>query len=151
MFSIYFCKSCLCLRMLELKVLVSIFMLTMSTFFHKYIVLLIGFCRVHNILLSLITMSWSNRPGSGLHLLTNDGLLVINRSRVLFFLVEKITICSNKQSLNVSRKLLFSFLFSFSRILLWSNRKLLGNQEKIIIIKQNNKDYGIPYLLVCHL
>ena len=88
---------------------------------------------------------------SGLHLLTNDGLLVINRSRVLFFLVEKFTICSNKQSLNVSRKLLFSFLFSFSRILLWSNRKLLGNQEKIIIIKQNNKDYGIPYLLVCHM
>jgi hypothetical protein len=88
---------------------------------------------------------------SGLHLLTNDGLLVINRSRVLFFLVEKFRICSNKQSLNVSRKLLFSFLFSFSRILLWSNRKLLGNQEKIIIIKQNNKDYGIPYLLVCHL
>jgi hypothetical protein len=27
-------------------------------------------------------MSWSDRPGSGLHLLTNDGLLVINRSRV---------------------------------------------------------------------
>ena len=77
MFSIYFCKSCLCLRMLELKVLVSIFMLTMSTFFHKYIVLLIGFCRVHNMLLSVITMSWSDRPGSGLHLLTNDGLLAI--------------------------------------------------------------------------
>jgi hypothetical protein len=35
------------------------FMLTMSTFFHKYIVLLICFCRVHNILLSVITMSWS--------------------------------------------------------------------------------------------
>jgi hypothetical protein len=63
MFSIFFCKSCLCLRMLELKVLVSIFMLTMSTFFHKYIVLLIGFCRVHNILLSVITMSWYDRPG----------------------------------------------------------------------------------------
>ena len=47
--------------MLELKVLVSIFMLTMSTFFHKYIVLLIGFCRVHNILLSVITMSLSDR------------------------------------------------------------------------------------------
>jgi hypothetical protein len=90
MFSIFFCKSCLCLRMLELKVLVSIFMLTMSTFFHKYIVLLIGFCRVHNILLSVITMSWSDRPGSGLYLLTNDGLLVINRSRVLFFSSWKI-------------------------------------------------------------
>jgi hypothetical protein len=38
-----------------------------------------------NILLSVITMSWSDRTGSGLHLLTNDGLLVINRSRVLFF------------------------------------------------------------------
>jgi hypothetical protein len=48
--SIFFCKSCLCLRMLELKVLVSIFMLTMSAFFHKCIVLLIGFCRVHTIL-----------------------------------------------------------------------------------------------------
>jgi hypothetical protein len=90
--------------MLELKVLVSIFMLTMSAFFHKCIVLLIGFCRVHTILLSVITMSWSDRPGSGLHLLTNDGLLVINRSRVLFFLVGKFTICSNKQSLNESRK-----------------------------------------------
>jgi hypothetical protein len=89
--------------MLELKVLVSIFMLTMSTFFHKYIVLLIGFCRVHNILLSVITMSWSDSPGSGLHLLTNDGLLVINRSRVLYFLVGKFTICSNKQSLNGGR------------------------------------------------
>jgi hypothetical protein len=62
----------------------------MSTFFHKYIVLLIGFCRVHNILLSVITMSWSDRPGSGLYLLTNDGLLVINRSRVLFFSSWKI-------------------------------------------------------------
>ena len=118
MFSIFFCKSCLCLRMLELKVLVSIFMLTMSTFFHKYIVLLIGFCRVHNILLSVITISWSDRPGSGLHLLTNDGLLVINRSRVLFFLVGKFTICSNKQSLNVSRKLLFSFLVWFELVML---------------------------------
>jgi hypothetical protein len=59
---------------LELKVLVSIFMLTMSAFSHKYIVLLIGFCRVHNILFSVITMSWSDRSGSGLQLLTNDGL-----------------------------------------------------------------------------
>jgi hypothetical protein len=44
----------------------------MSTFFHKYIVLLIGFCRGHNILLSVITRSWSDRRGSGLHLLTNQ-------------------------------------------------------------------------------
>ena len=65
---------------------------------------------MHNIVLSVITMSWSDRPDSGLHLLTNDGLLVINRSRVLFFLVGKFTICSNKQYLNVSRKLLFSVL-----------------------------------------
>ena len=105
-----FGKSYLCLRMLELKVLVSIFRLTMSALFHKCIVLLIGFCRVHTILLSVITMSWSDRPGSGLHLLTNDCLLVMNRSRVLFFLVGKFTICSNKQSLNESRKLLFSFV-----------------------------------------
>jgi hypothetical protein len=81
-------------------------MLTMSTFFHKYLVLLIGFCRVHNILLSVITISWSDRPGSGLHLLTNDGLLVINRSRVLFFLVGKFTICSrNTQFRNNATKL----------------------------------------------
>jgi hypothetical protein len=59
-------------------------------------------------LVAVKVMSWSDRPGSGLHLLTNDGLLVINISRVLFFLVGKFTICSNKQSLNVSRKLLFS-------------------------------------------
>jgi hypothetical protein len=44
--------------------------------------------------------------------------LVINRSRVLFFLVGKFTICSNKQSLNVSRKLLFRSLGWFELVML---------------------------------
>ena len=78
----------------------------------RYFVLFACYVRLHPMLLSVKTMSWSDSPGSGLHLLTSDGLLVKNRSNVLVFLVGKLTTCSRDVSLNRSRYFLLNdFLY----------------------------------------
>ena len=80
----------------------------MSACFHMYIFFLTGLLPFGVRLDSTTTMPWSPNPGKAVHLSTRDGRLVMNKSRMLDFLVGNITICSNPQSLRASRNPLFN-------------------------------------------
>ena len=75
-----------------------------SAFFHKWTRHLTGFCLHGTMLVSTKTVSWSLRPGHGMHLFNKEGRLLMKMSRVLVPRVGKSTSCSAPMSNMVSRK-----------------------------------------------